>query len=72
MTNETLFREKVKSCGLKLKYVAEYAGMTYQALLNKITNVSEFTTSEINALCTLLHITKLSEKEAIFFAKRVD
>lgn len=72
MTNEKLFRDKVDEFGLKLKYVAEYAGMTYQALLNKITNKSEFTTSEITALCNLFKIEELSEKESIFFALEVD
>lgn len=72
MTNTKLLREKIEESGLKLKHVAEKTGLTYQGLWNKIENKNEFTTSEIVALCEVLNITSLKERESIFFAKAVD
>ena len=41
-------------------------------LMKKVKNENEFKAKEINALCELLNITSLKEKERIFFAKKVD
>jgi len=72
MTNTKALREKIAERGLKLKFVAEKVGLSYQGLQNKIENKSDFTTTEISALCDLLNITSLKEKESIFFAVKVD
>lgn len=72
MTDTKALREKISERGLKLKFVAEKVGLSYQGLQNKIENKSDFTTTEISTLCELLNITSLKEKESIFFATKVD
>lgn len=72
MTNSKRLRELIEDKGLKYSYVAESIGLTYQGLINKIDNVREFKTSEVNKLCEILGITSLKEKERIFFAPKVD
>ncbi len=66
MTNEKMLREKLGESGYKMVFVAAKVGISYQALLNKITNKSEFTAQEILALSDLLHLTA-EERDAIFF-----
>ena len=48
MTNEKLFREIVDKCGLKLQYLAEKMGISYQSLLNKLHGKTEFTVYEVS------------------------
>ncbi len=71
MTNEKLLRKRIDEYGYKLRFVAKKLDITYQGLLNKITNLSEFKAGEIQILCDLLHI-NLEEKEKIFFMREVD
>lgn len=71
MTNENLLREKINACGYKLVYVAKQLGISYQALLKKITNETEFKTSEVMILKDLLHLTD-DEVMVIFFGQNVD
>lgn len=66
MTNEKMLREKIADSGYKMVYLAARVGITYQALLNKITNKSEFTSSEILTLSRVLELTS-RERDAIFF-----
>lgn len=68
MTNEMLLRKKIEESGLKLCFIASKVGITYQALLNKMNNKSEFRAGEIQALCDLLGIGP-QDKEDIFFAR---
>ncbi len=67
MTDTILLKEKIKESGYKIHYVAKFAGLSYQGLLNKMNNISDFRAGEITKLCTLLHI-NAEEKEKIFFA----
>lgn len=67
MTNTELLREKIDQSGYKLRFIAEKIGITYQGLLNKINNRSEFRANEIQALYDLLDLTE-EERVAIFFA----
>ena len=71
MTNTNALRKKIAESGLKIKYIAEKMGITYQGLLNKIDNKTEFTASEIVSLCKILNLSN-RERDAIFFAKKVD
>lgn len=68
MTNTTELEKIIKDSGLKKGYIAKTMSLSRQALDNKIKNRSAFTSVEINALCEILNITKLTEKEKIFFA----
>lgn len=71
MTNTTLLKELIAKKGLKLKYVADYLGLSAYGLSKKINNKQEFKASEVNALCELLNIKDLELKEKIFFVKKM-
>ena len=72
MTNSKALLELISNKGLKLKFVAEYLGLSSYGLTLKINNKNEFRTSEVATLCELLGITSLKEKEEIFFAQKDD
>ncbi len=69
MTNTELLEKKINESGFKKSYIAKRIGLksTY-GLSKKIRNENEFKATEINALCELLRIDSLEEKEQIFFA----
>nr|DAL99622.1 MAG TPA: hypothetical protein [Caudoviricetes sp.]DAY69453.1 MAG TPA: hypothetical protein [Caudoviricetes sp.] len=54
-----------------MKYVAEYLGLSAYGFQLKVENKQEFKTSEVAALCELLEINSLTEKEEIFFDKKM-
>ena len=70
MTNTELLERAIAASGYKKSYIAKVIGIGPETLGRKIRNNSEFTASEITALCELLGITSLKEKEAIFFATK--
>nr|WP_296029254.1 DUF739 family protein [uncultured Dorea sp.] len=72
MTDSCKLRELIESKGFKMKFVAEYLGLSSYGLSLKINNKQEFKTSEVSALCELLGITRLKEKEALFFRQKDD
>ena len=72
MTNTDALREAIAKSGRKLGYLAECCGITRQALSNKIKNLNFFTTKEIEILCKELDIKTLTERDRIFFAKKVE
>ena len=69
MTNTELLEIKIKESGKKKAHLAEKCGMTPTTFGRYLRGKGEFTSSQIATLCTELNITKLTEKEAIFFAK---
>lgn len=72
MTNTKLLEQIISASGLKKKYIAEKMGLTPYGLSLKINNVNDFTAPEIDALCRILNIKKLTDKEKIFFDHEVD
>lgn len=60
------FDRKVKKLGLKYNYIANYLGISVQALRLKRIGRNQFTAKEIKKLCVLLNLTE-KEKEKIFF-----
>lgn len=72
MTNTEMLRDAIKKSGLKLEFIAEKLGITRFSLSKKIENVTEFKTSEVQKMCDVLQITDPQDKEAIFFAQKVD
>jgi hypothetical protein len=70
VTNEKLFRETVDKCGMKLQYLAEKMGISYQSLLNKLHGKTEFTVYEVSVF---QQITGCSDeiRDAIFYGKNV-
>ena len=71
MINTLYLDEKIKESGKKKGYLAERCGLSRQGFLKKCKNESDFTTRQVDILCDELCITKLTEKESIFFAKDV-
>ena len=57
MTNTELLQEKLNNSGYKMTFVAKELGITYQALLNKLNNKSQFKVDEAKTLGILLHLT---------------
>lgn len=72
MTDTDALKDLIKKSGLKIKFIAEYLGLSYYGFKLKINNMQEFKTSEVTALCELLGINTLEEKEKIFFYKQGD
>lgn len=72
MTNSKLLKEKIKGSGLKIGHIAEKLGISYHWLKKKIEGEAAFKACEIQTLCSVLNITDLQEKEAIFFALNVE
>ncbi len=72
MTDSEALRGLIENRGLKMKYVADYLGLSAYGLQLKVDNRQEFKTSEVAALCELLEINSLMTKEKIFFAKKDD
>lgn len=72
MTNSEELRRLIDQKGFKLKYVAEYLGLSPYGFNLKLNNKKEFKTSEVAALCEVLGIESLEEKERIFFANKDD
>ena len=66
MTDEKALRDKIEKSGYKLRFIAKKIGMSYQSLLNKMSNKSDFRATEIQALCSMLNIS-VSERDLIFF-----
>lgn len=67
MTDTERLNKLIDESGYKRSYIAKYIGLSSFGLANKINNVYEFKTSEINGLCELLGIDSLEDKDAIFF-----
>lgn len=72
MTNTSALRGLIEKKGMKMKYVAEYLGLSAYGFQLKIENRQEFKTSEVTALCELLSISSLEDKECIFFVLKDD
>lgn len=66
MTDEVKLRQKIDDSGFKMRFIAKKIGITYQTLLNKVVNRTEFNASEIQGLCDLLGICD-EERMEIFF-----
>ena len=72
MTNSGALKKIIEKKGLKMKFVAEYLGLSPYGFQLKVNNKQEFKTSEVSALCELLEINSLLAKENIFFARKDD
>lgn len=72
MIDTQYLEEKIAASGKTKTHLASKMGISIQSFRLKAKNKYDFTLSEVNTLCDELGITKLSEKERIFFAKKVD
>lgn len=69
MTNWELLEQKINESGLRRAFIYEKVGISRSAWNHKKKTKGNFSTPQISALCDVLRITRLSEKEQIFFAK---
>ena len=72
MVNTQLLENAITASGKKKGYLANRLKCSIQSFRLKATNKYDFTTTEIETLCHELQITKLTDKERIFFARKVD
>ena len=68
MVDTQYLEEKIRASGKKKEHLAQMCGITRQSLTSKLKNKSAFTVDQVSVLCRELGITKLSEKDRIFFA----
>lgn len=69
MIDTQYLEKKIADSGKTKTYLASKMGMSIQSFRLKSINKYDFTTSEVATLCEELGISKLTEKEKIFFAK---
>lgn len=72
MTNTELLNAKINESGIKRGAIAERLGLSRYGLAKKINGKNDFKSEEILTLCELLNIKTLTEREKIFFVKKVD
>lgn len=71
MTNTLMLEDYIRKSGFKKSHIIKVLGVSRYGFLLKCSNKAEFKASEIEALCKLLNI-NVSDRMAIFFAKKVD
>lgn len=69
MVDTLLLEGAIADSGKKKSYLAEKIGISVQNLRLKINNKLVFKTDEVAILCEELGITRLTDKEKIFFKK---
>lgn len=69
MVDTLQLEARIKDSGKTKTYLASKLGITIQSLRLKSMNRSEFNSTEITILCDELGITRLTDKEKIFFKK---
>lgn len=67
MVNTQMLEDIIKASGIKKGYLADKLGISVQNFKLKCDNKSDFRTNEVAILCSELGITKLTDKEKIFF-----
>ena len=68
MTNTALLNQYIEASGKKIAHLAEKCGLSRQGFDNCRNNKAQFNATQIWVLCKELNITKLTEKERVFFA----
>lgn len=71
MTNTKLLETWITKSGKKKAFLAKKVGLSRAGFRNCCINRAEFTANQIQILCEELGITKLTDREAVFFAKSV-
>lgn len=70
MTDWDMLEKRIEESGLRRAFIYDSLGITRSAWSHKRSGRTDFTASQIQTLCKILHITRLSEKEQIFFADK--
>lgn len=69
MTDTELLEQAIKDSGIKINKLMEVTNIrSYTTFRGRMTNASEFTASEIQAICDVLNLSAVQRKR-IFFAK---
>ena len=68
MTNTVLLNQLIEASGKKIGYLADKCGLSRQGFDNCRNNKAQFNAHHIKILCIELNITKLTDKERVFFA----
>ena len=71
MTDTRMLKKRIEESGFKISFIAKKLGLSSYGFALKRDNKSEFTASEINSLCNLLHIDAEGMMD-IFFAEKVE
>ena len=69
MVNTLYLEELIGNSGKKKSYLASKIGCSRQYFRMKCNNEAPFTLEEANILCEELNVTRLTDKEKIFFSK---
>lgn len=72
MVDTQLLENAISESGKTKTHLARAIGCTIQSFRMRCINKYEFKSSEVSTLCEELGITRLTDKERIFFAKNVD
>lgn len=72
MVDTMLLEDAIRASGKTKTFLSRKIGCTIQSFRRKCINKSDFTNRETDILCKELGITRLTEKDRIFFAKNVD
>lgn len=72
MVDTQLLEKAISASGKTKTHLANSIGCTIQSFRLRCINKYEFRSSEVTTLCNELGITRLTDKERIFFAKNVD
>ena len=67
MVNTQMLEDLIKESGKKKSYLADKLGLSIQSFRLKCSNKAVFNTNEVAVLCSELGITRLTDKEKIFF-----
>jgi hypothetical protein len=59
----------IHESGLKKNYLSDKLGISRTYFRMKLSNKADFNSSEVDLLCKELSITRLTDKEKIFFKK---
>ena len=71
LVDTVLLQEFIDKSGKKKGYLCEKLNLSRQGFRNKELGINDFNSEEINILCTELNITKLMDKERVFFTLKV-
>ena len=69
LTNTELLEAWIEKSGKKKKYLAMKCGLSLAGFRNCCVNKAQFNTTHVQILCSELGITRLTDKEAIFYAR---
>ena len=72
MVDTKLLEKRIEESGKSYEHLAKACGITVQSLRLKRLGLRAFKTTEVSTLCSELSITKLTDKERIFFSQKVD